>query len=101
MLTFFGISLRTGIVIVFATALCKINCLVGDLQKYGFVSSTKILRIHVFVSVFDLICNFVIGIWTFGEASEAMESAVDKDDPGYTEPHPEKAISALMIQQCY
>ena len=57
---------------VFASALCRINCLVGDLRKYGFVSSTKILRIHVFVSVFDLIGNAVIGVWTFGEASDAM-----------------------------
>ena len=72
MLTFFGISLRIGIVIVFASALCRINCLVGDLKKYGFVSSTKILRIHVAVSVVDLIGNLVIGVITFTEAAEAM-----------------------------
>ena len=78
MLTFFGISLRLAIVIVFAAALCRINCLVGDLKRYGFVSSTKILRIHVAVSVFDLIGNYVVGFWTFVEASEAMKSAAEK-----------------------
>ena len=86
LLSFFGIFMRLGIVIVFASALCRINCLVGDLKKYGFVSSTKILRIHVMVSVVGLILNLVVGIWTLGEASEAMSSTVEKGKEGYAPP---------------
>ena len=83
MLLFFGISLRIGIVIVFALAVFRINDLVTDLKKYGFVSSTKILRIHVAVSVFDLIGNFVIGVWTFAEAFEALENSAEKGSADY------------------
>ena len=72
MLLFFGISLRIGIVIVFALAVFRINDLVTDLKKYGFVSSTKMLRIHIAVSVVDLTSNFVIAVLSFWEALKAV-----------------------------
>ena len=37
MLSFFGVWMRLGIIIVFGVALCRISCLVGKLAEYGFV----------------------------------------------------------------
>ena len=97
-LTFTSIWLRIGTVFVFGVALCRIGCLVEQLKMFGYVSSTKVLNIHILVSVVDLTLNLIMGVWTFLESLDAVEVLENKNDPTYNAPDSTKAVTALIIQ---
>ena len=90
--------LRICIIIVFGVALCRIGCLVEKLKRYGYVSSTKVLNLHILVSVFDLVLNLIIGFWTLSDSLDAVVVLEEKTDPNYKPPDTSKAVSALIIQ---
>ena len=74
-LNFFGIVCRLLVVFVFMFALCKINCLVGELKKYNFIKSRKVLYIHIGASIIDIIFSLSIGMWSFIESADLQEKS--------------------------
>ena len=77
-LNIFGIVCRLLIVFVFMFALCKINCLVGELKKYNFIKSRKVLYIHIGASIIDIIFSWSIAMWSFIESTNIDAKAQEK-----------------------
>lgn len=97
-LIFFGIGCRMAIVIVFLWALCRINRLVAQLQKYGFVESRTVLYAHLAVSIVDLFFNAGVGLWTFLESVNFMMAASEKYEGDLYRPDDfAKTITAVIV----
>ena len=95
-LNFFGITCRLLVVLVFMFALCKINCLVGELKKYNFIKSRKVLYIHIGASIFDIIFSLSIAMWSFAE-SLLTADAYEKYEAEYDPQSFETALHVMIV----
>ena len=90
---------RIFAIILFAVALFKISRLLSKLKQFGYVSSTCMLRTHIFVASLDLICSIIFALLGILYTLESIKKT-PKQDEDYTV-DPENFALSLIIQRTY
>ena len=83
---------RIFAIILFSIALFKISLLLSKLKKFGYVSNTCMLRIHIFVASLDMVCSILAAWITINLTIDAFNSV---------KPAPEDFATSLIIQRTY